>query len=192
MKKFGKQLVLAAGLAFGASANAAPITDLIEFTPPEFVDYGDSLVYSHNLNDDGFALGSAISGSISISFTDDSSIPGGPAGVAEFFFELGTDFATIVVDLADFDTGTIGFPINGTSVFTAGLDSGALGAVNSSGFLNVVISGFLGLDDFYVNSSSLTIDAEVVGSPVPVPATLGLFGLGLLVLGATRKQKRAA
>ncbi|WP_116364756.1 PEP-CTERM sorting domain-containing protein [Parahaliea mediterranea] len=187
MKKLLQQLTLAVGVIFGASANAAVITDTITFGP-DYIGYGETFSYSHDLSGQ-FLLGTATSGTLTISLTDDNSVPGGFAGLLEAAFEfIGTDLATVVVELFDFDTGAAGIPVSpGGSLFAPNLDTAALLALNADGILNIDVRGFLGADDLYINSSSLSIVADV-----PVPATLALMGLGLLGFGVASRRKQRA
>ncbi len=47
-------------------------------------------------------------------------------------------------------------------------------------------------DDFTVDDLSLTGVPNVPAAPVPEPATLGIFGVGLAGLGWMRRRRKAA
>lgn len=159
-------------LAMASFSNAGVISDTV--TQNVFIDWWDTYDYVHDINDDGFDLGSALSGTLSIQVSDDGS------GWDEFG---GDNWEVILftVEEFDFDTGTINF---GSELsFSGDLEVNALGALNADGLLDISVTSLWG--DFYLGNSVLT----VVTSDVPAPSALLLMGLGLLGLGAVRKIK---
>ncbi len=69
MKNLVKTFGLVAGLLVFGSASAGIIIDTVE--QRERISLFGSHSYTHDLNDDGFVFGSAISGTLSISIWDD-------------------------------------------------------------------------------------------------------------------------
>lgn len=152
-------------LAMAGLSQAGMITDTIE--QDVFVGWGGSHSYTHNINDDGFALGSALSGTLSIDIWDDrdrwpeSWVP---------------ESILFVIEEFDFDTGGFTFGSN----FFGDVEVNALAALNADGLLEVTVASVLG--DFYVGDSVLTVET-------PTPSALLLMSLGLLGLGVVRKVK---
>ena len=160
-----KPLALALGMTFGASAGAATITDTI--SQDAYVTFFGSHTYTHDITDDGFVPGSAISGSLQISIYDDA------RDRLDFLPEL----VLVIVDSFDFDTGGLTFGAFGDS-----LGVQALGSLNADGLLQVTVQSLWG--DFRVGESILSVEV----SEVPVPGTLGLLGAGLAALGLARRK----
>ena len=162
MKKIVSILGAAALLSIAGFSNAGVITDTVEQNV--YVGWWDSHTYSHDITDDGFNLGSAVSGTLSIAVSDDR----------DSWYEFGGESILFVVEAFDFDTGSFSFG----SGFFGDLEVNALAALNDDGMLEVTVASLWG--DFYVGDSVLTVD-------VPAPSTLVLMSLGLLGLGAVRK-----
>ena len=160
-----KPLVLALGMTFGASAGAATITDTI--IQEAYVSFLGSYTYIHDITDDGFDTGSAISGSLQISIYDD----------ARDRFDLLPEVVLVIVDSFDFDSGGLTF-----GNFDNSLGIQALGSLNADGLLQVKVQSLIG--DFRVGNSTLSVEV----SEVPVPGTLGLLGAGLAALGLVRRK----
>ena len=161
-----KPLALALGMTFGASAGAATITDTI--SQDAYVTFFGSHTYTHDITDDGFVPGSAISGSLQISIYDDA---------RDNRFDLLPELVLVIVDSFDFDTGGLTF-----GAFDDSLGVQALGSLNSDGLLQVTVQSLWG--DFRVGESILSVEV----SEVPVPGTLGLLGAGLAALGLARRK----
>ena len=160
-----KPLVLALGMTFGASAGAATITDTV--TQDAYVSFLGSHTYTHNIIDNGFVPGSAISGSLQISIYDD----------ARDRFDILPEVVLVIVDSFDFDSGGLTF-----GNFDNSLGIQALGSLNADGLLQVKVQSLIG--DFRVGTSTLSVEV----SEVPVPGTLGLLGAGLAALGLVRRK----
>ncbi len=160
-----KPLVLALGMTFGASAGAATITDTV--TQDALVNFFGSHTYTHDITDQGFVPGSAISGSLQISIYDD----------ARDRFDFLPEVVLVIVDSFDFDSGGLTF-----GNFDNSLGIQALGSLNADGLLQVKVQSLIG--DFRVGDSTLSVEV----SEVPVPGTLGLLGAGLAALGLVRRK----
>jgi hypothetical protein len=159
-------------LASSLSANAGLITDVESVN--EYVGWFDNAKWTHDLNDNGFVLGSAQSATLSIEFWDDRGR-----------FDLG-ELATIIVGVLDFQDGAwIYNPVNDWSQ-TLGINS--LASLNNNGLLNVKVWSDFG--DFYIGNS--TLEVTTVDAPsVPEPSTLGLIGFGLGALMLARRKQTA-
>ena len=154
VKKFFGTLAAVVLLSGNASAD---IIDVVE--QEAFVGWWGSHSYVHDINDDGFELGSATGGDLAVSIWDDWDF---------CLFGCVGEVILFVVEDFDFDTGGISF---GTGFF-GDLEVEALGALNADGLLNVTVKSLAG--DFYVGDSVLTVYTRV-----PEPGTLALLGLGL-------------
>jgi hypothetical protein len=164
---------LAAGLLFPSFASADPIIiDTIEQN--QFVNWWSDYTYTHNINDDGFVLGSATGGTLEILISDDG-------GFLDSFEAL-----LFIVEGFDFDTGQFSF---GTSFFGA-LEVSALGALNKDGLLDITVPSLWG--DFYVGNSTLTVYTSIPDfTSIPEPGALGLLCLGLVAMGTVRRRQKA-
>ena len=164
-----KTLLVTTVLLFSSISQAALITDVVD--QYEKVNWLESYSYTHDLteaDDDPFTLGSAISGDITLTITDDSKWD---------WFEL----VLIQIEEFDFDTGGLSLG----STFIGDVEVNALAAINANGMLDVTVTSLSG--DFYVGNSVLNI----VTTDVPEPAVVALFGLGLLGLGFARRKTRS-
>lgn len=158
-----------AGLVAGISvAHAGLITDTVENN--QYLSTWQSYSYTHDINDDGFTLGSAVSGSLSIDIRDDQ----------DQWWET-FEWSLIVVEDYDFDTGGFTFHAND---FNNALELEALASLNANGMLDVTVTSLWG--DFYLGDSILSVITEV-----PEPGTIALVGAGLLGLFVARRRKDA-
>lgn len=169
MKKLLGGLLLSVGLLAG-TAQAGFIQDTVEQN--QYIGWWDHFSYTHDLNDDGFVLGSALSGTLEIKVTDDKK------GIDEW---LGWESIMFVVEEFDFDTGGFSFG----SGFYNELEVEALAAINMDGELDVTVKSLYG--DFWLGDSILSVNT----SEVPGPGILGLFGIGLVGLGLARRKRSA-
>lgn len=169
MKKLLGSALLGLGLLAG-TAQAGYIVDTVDQTM--LMDAGDHHSYTHNLNDDGFVLGSALSGTLKIHVADDNE------GWDEKFPWEWESILFIVEDF-DFDTGGFTF---GTTFYNE-LEFEALAAINMDGYLDVTVKAITG--DFWLGDSIL----KVKTADVPGPGVLGLMVIGLAGLGLSRRKQ---
>lgn len=169
LKNLIRTASLLVALSISANSFAGVITDIVTQNVKV---KNSSHSYSHNINDDGFVLGSALSGNLSINIYDDGDLWG--------------EGAVITVESFDLDSGGVWGTFWGSAAsgWANDLEVNALVELNSDGFLNVKVSG---LGDFYVGNSVLTVTTADVSEP----ATLALFGLGLMGLGFSRRKLSA-
>lgn len=168
-----KQVKLIVSVLFFALIASPAFSNIITDTMNvgEYVGWGfDSTSYTHNINDDGFILGSALSGTLSIAVSDD----------ADKWYEGSYEKILFTVENFDGDTGGITL---GTSFYNE-VGVTALAALNGDGLLDITITSLFG--DFWVGESVLSVMTEV-----PEPATLGLMMIGLLSLVFARRRTQA-
>ncbi|WP_028672096.1 PEP-CTERM sorting domain-containing protein [Saccharospirillum impatiens] len=161
-------LTLAGLVASISVAHAGLIVDTVEQN--QYLSNLDSYSYTHDLNDDGFTLGSAVSGTLSIDINDDTD---------KWYKSF--EWTLVTVEDFDFDTGGYTFYAND---FNSELELQALASLNANGMLDVKVTSLLG--DFYVGNSVLSVITEV-----PEPGTIALVGAGLLGLFVARRRKDA-
>ncbi len=170
-----KSLLVSATLLFSSISQAGLITDTV--TQKGFVDYVSSYSYQHDLNDNSFTLGSALSATLAIDIYDDAQ-----CGGFECFVEWIPESAIVQVEAFDFDSGGFTF-----GSFLGDLEINGLIALNTDGFLDITVRSVTG--DFWVGNSTLTV--VTADAAVPEPSIIALFGLGLLGLGLARRKVRS-
>jgi hypothetical protein len=175
IQKYLKLVTASTLLLSSLCAQAGLITDVETINTK--LNFLQSKSWTHNINDDGFTFGSAVSGKLSIELSDDAE------GDGRFGFP---ELATIVVGIIDFQDGAwIYNPVNN---FNQNLGFNSLGGLNSSGLLDVKVWSTLG--DFYIGKSTLEVTTrDEDPRQVPEPSTLSLLGVGLISLLISRRKK---
>lgn len=168
-----KSLVVAAACLLSVNSFAGLITDVE--TVNKTVSITKSVSWTHNVLDQGFALGSAESASILIEFRDDKSDP------------WLQPFETALVQIGFFDVQDGGLVLNPTVNWSGNLGLSSLVKLNADGTLFVQVTSLLG--DFVIGKSTLSVIAKEVS--VPESSSLMLLGLGLLGLCVIRRKSRA-
>jgi hypothetical protein len=180
MIKSLKSFVALVACVFSVNSFAGLITDVeregvaTKLDLNIFTSAPSSVSWTHNILDQGFVLGTALSASLAIEFWDD----GG--------FLDGDELASVKVAFFDLQDGE--FFLNPTSTWLGELGANTLAELNADGSIGVKV--FASWGDFYVGKSTLRVfTADVVN--VPESSSLVLLALGLLGLGVMRKKARA-
>ena len=169
-----KSFVFAAACLFSVNSFAGLITDVESVN--KTLDFGKSVSWTHNILDQGFSLGSALSATLTIEFRDDAKDP------------WYAPFEIALVQLGSFDGKDGGF-VNPTQDWSGALGISSLVKLNADGTLFVKVTSTLG--DFVINNSVLNVVTKDVAVNVPESSSLVLFGLGLIGLGLMRRKVRA-
>ncbi len=184
---FNKMLVavLVAASALCAPLASATVIDTVESTPnDEILNNGNpQLIFTHNLLDNGFVLGSTIysSGLLRIRLTDGGSSTN--TSNESGFISVGDQTLAIT----PIDDGTRNDPTPAGKFFDIVLNSVSLADLNADGMLSVSLNRTSGNFAFADSSLSLEIQQAVV----PEPLSIALFGVGMagLCLGRRRTHK---
>jgi len=179
-----------AGLAllstFG-TANAIPVTDLVNPNPDITISVGTPYTFTHDITDGatGYVAeyDTLVSALLTINLTDNVT-----RGNETFQFAIGSGSALQLVNHNNVPNGNAIFDYPITLV-------AALSDLAADGTLSVTLSASAG--SYIFTSSELSAEvtrgghaeANIAAAAVPEPATLALLGLGILGLGMMRKRQ---
>ena len=181
LKSFLTAVALAAS---SASASAAVFIDPLNFNV--LIGNGGSYTYTHNILDNGFAVGGTIDGfELAVRLTDDDKD-------TSFFGVCVSGCESASIDPEGILNLSFTGEINGTQTYSASFASSANPVLNllttayqlqQDGMLSVTVRSEGG--DFILVGSTLTAQGSV-----PLPGTMALLGIGLVGAGALTRRKR--
>lgn len=164
---------------FAVSAQAMQITDVNN--PYVFLNEGESHTITHDLSDDGVPSSYLVtSGTLELGFSD-----------GEVVGDLAWDIASLSGNGLSGTFTVDGTHLWGYDIQAFNIGAGGLSDLNTDGKIQVTLTAIdthwlKGHNDFWWKTSKLI--ANVTPNQVSEPATLALFGLGLMGLVMTRRK----
>ena len=165
MIKFPRLMGSVLLLAAAGSANAALITDTLDFSPNQLIT-GTPFDYAHDITDDGFVPGTdtALTADLTLTVANDFGVVNVTLLLADGVLQGGGFFDVVIGD------NTVGIGV---------------GALNDDGVANMQLAVVAG-GPFFLDVSSLAVEV----AQAPEPATVGLLSMGLLMLGRFASARR--
>jgi hypothetical protein len=156
------------GGSMGGVANAGPVTwtDFHDYTPDLLLNTWQTEWFTHDITDNGFNSGAYHIDSYTLTF--------------DLYDDRDNAWEWALFSQAGEATNTFS-SVAGTE--SASWTWSGIDQLQSFGTLSVAFTSLLG--DFYLGSSTLTVQ----GHSVPEPGTLALFGTALLGFGLIRRKR---